>query len=273
MLIVPITTPLMIMINNMVQEWQQGKLALDELIFGSGIIMFFVLFTLLPLFILKIWRINKQEEVAREIAKELYERDRELADDNEIKAMRKERHSLEMKRRRTDINVAEVKNATELQMHKMVTEKRLDLLTSASKELDARTTLKTAIAFTIFNKQSKDALAAITELETSEAVQDKIQTLEDQMESLAIQSLEQAEKATKNYQEALAGGLPIEVDYKSKSIECPTPPGAEVTLEDAPVFEAKEKELEEEQLVEILESLAKLPEEEEPKKEEARPLD
>lgn len=250
MLIMPLVTPLMIMINNMLQQWQTGTLTLEELIQGSGLIIGLVLLTLLPLFVLKIWRLSKQEEKERQIAKEQYERDQKLADDKEIKEMRRERHALEMKRRRTDISVAEIKSATELQMNKLVTERRLDLLTSAAKELDARTTLKTAIAFTIFNKQSKDALEAISELETSETVKDKIRALEDQIESLGIQSLEEAEKATKNYQEALAGGLPIEVDYNSNDVDCPVPPAAEITMESAPKFEESEKELEEEILPE-----------------------
>ena len=246
MLIMPLATPLMLMINNMFQQWQTGTLSFEDLAFGSGLIMFLVLFALLPLFCLKLYRLNKQDEKNRQIAKEQYERDQKLADDKEIKEMRRERHSLEMKRRRTDINVAEIRTATELQTHKMITERRLELLTASAKELDARTTLKTAIAFTIFNKQSKEALSAISELETSEAVKDKIKALEDQIESLGIQSLEDAEKATKNYQEALAGGLPIEVDYEANGIDCPAPPAAEVTLEGAPKFDEEEKVFEEE---------------------------
>ena len=84
----------------------------------------------------------------------------------------------------------------------------------------------------------------------------KITALEDQIELIQVKAYEDAERATKSYQETLAGGLPREVDFESKSTECPSPPGAEITLEEAAKFEAQEKELAAEETLEVLANYA-----------------
>ena len=224
MITLPIFTPIIIMINSLFQQWQAGTLSFDQLLMGSAMIIGLVLLILIPLFAFKLHRLDKQD----------------------IKTMRQKRFDLEVKRRETDIRMAEVRALAEIETFKMTTDRRLELLTSSAKEMDARTTLKTAIALGIIAKQSTEALNIYADLDSSTEVLNKIAAIEDQMEAIKVTAFEEAENAVKNYHENLTGGMPLDVDYNANNVDCPVPPAAEITMEGSPKFDESEKQLEEE---------------------------